>query len=699
MSIIEKEQPILLHNAGIELEIDPKSGLICVLRSPLGAYNLADRRGLGGVRYTLKGEDARTGKPFIAYADHLATYDRVVSEGAQVLCENSALGIRTLCRVEEDGLYIESRAENEQLSAYGIDLNFNLIGKKNGGYLGQLLPSSPYTTGDGKWTYFILPVIGAGFCAVVSRTPGLLWKLDYSSDCWGHYINGLQILSSTDRLYGAEGPKQAAVQIVFARTQEECFDKIQRLLGLPMLLPRVTGTFGRQLTVNLLGPADQIRVVCGDQETTVYPENGQAVIPCLGYGRHQLIPYMNGQAGLDTQVWFGDSVKALFERSCDTITGFKHGDDNLCEGMIWCWSMLCCMNLYGVDKYLPRVKDALKIVMCEGEEPRPRQSIVPYALDGNPPYHLFQSDRVQEQFFGVSLLLDMYRLTGEERYLEYAVSSAKAVLEKYQRADGGIFRHAGSDYTTVCAPIIPIVDLALLFQDRDAALHDYFAGAARRIVEHLMRRDLHFPTEGEVNDLHDEEMEEGSISCTALSVLYYCRYIERRQEYIDFAEKVLRLHENWVIRTPDVRMYRSTMRWWETIWEGDARGPSICAGHAWAIWRAEADYHMGVLTGKAEYFEKSLNGFMSNLSKITAEGESYSCYQPDFITGGGDVETRSGRKALRAEDPAKTYDLMHNYPRHYDDSLSRYVWTRACATWLKDAPPRGFEAFAFTRRT
>lgn len=692
------EQTVFLRGEGIALEIDRKKGLVCALRSPLGAYNLADERGFGGVRYTLKEDDARTDVPFTAYVDRLAAYDRIALEGTQARCENTTLGICTVFQVEGDALHIRSHAENERLSQFGLDLNFNFLGKKNGGYLGQLLPSSPYTSRDGRWTYFILPVVEAGFCAVVSRTPNVLWKLDYSPDCWGHYINGFQMMSSPDRLYGAEGPKQLELEIVFARTQEECFEKIQQILGLPMIVPRITGAFAEELTVDVLGQADSIRVICGQREETVFPHAGRAVVHRLGYGRHELVPCAGGQSGLDVQVWFGEEVKALFEKSCDTITGFKHGDDNLCEGMIWCWSMLCYMNLYGERKYLPKVREAMKIVLCDGVEPRPRQSIVPYALDGKPPYHICQSDRVQEQFFGVSLLLEMYRLTGEEEYLDFAVNAAKTVLDTYQRADGGIFRHAGSDYTTVCAPIIPIVDLALVFRERDRALYDRFADAAKRMADYLVRRDLHFPTEGAVSDLHDEEMEEGSISCTALSVLYYCRYIERKQEYIDFAGKILKLHDDWVIRTPDVRLYRSTMRWWETIWEGDARGPSICAGHAWAIWRAEADYHMGVLTGKTEYFEQSLNAFMSNLSKITADGESYSCYQPDFITGGGEVETRSGRKALRAEDPAKTYEIMHDYPHHCDDSLSRYVWTRACATWLKDALPSELEFTGFSTR-
>ena len=82
-------------------------------------------------------------------------------------------------------------------------------------------------------------------------------------------------------------------------------------------------------------------------------------------------------------------------------------------------------------------------------------------------------------------------------------------------------------------------------------------------------------------------------------------------------------------------MHGSSLRWWETQWEGDADGPAICAGHAWTIWRAEADYLYFALTGDKQHLLKSYNGFMTNLSKIHADGKSYSIYNPDMINGGG----------------------------------------------------------------
>lgn len=672
---------VRISNSDIAMEIDKGNGLICGLYSPIGDFNLADKNGFGGVRYTLKGDDIKTDLAFTAYIDRLADYDKYELSDGSVSCENTNLGIHTDFSLEDDELKIEAYSQNENISQFGIDLNFNFLGKKNGTYIGQLIPSSPYTSMSEERLYCILPIVGVGFCAVVSLTQGSLWKIDYSPYCAGHYINGFQIMSSTDSIFGREGEKQLSLRLVFAKTVEECYTKIQSLFDAPMIIPSVTGTFSDKLSVDIIGDADTVKAVLGDREQTVAVKDRRAEITALGYGRHTLIPYFNGAPGLDTQVWFGGNVKELFEKSCDTVREPYHGDDNLCEGMTWCWAMLSYMNLYGSTKYLETVKKALRTVMCDGVEPLERQSIVPYPVDGLPPYHIYKSKRVQEQFFGISMLTEMYKLTKDKKYLNFAANSAKTMIKLYQREDGAIVPE--TDYTTVCAPIIPIIDLALIYKDMDKSEYNYFASSAKKIAEYLIKRGLHFPTEGEISDINDEEMEEGSISCTALSILYYCRYIERRQDYIDFAEKVLKLHDYWITYTPDVRLYRSTMRWWENIWEGDGTGPSICAGHAWTIWRAEADYHMAVLTGKEEYFKKSLNGFMTNFSKITAQGESYACYQPDYFAGGGHEPTRKTRKQLSEADYPKRYVITHDYPKHYDHSLSRYVWARASATWLR----------------
>ena len=119
-------------------------------------------------------------------------------------------------------------------------------------------------------------------------------------------------------------------------------------------------------------------------------------------------------------------------------------------------------------------------------------------------------------------------------------------------------------------------------------------------------------------------------------------------------------------------MYHSSLRWWETKWEGDKDGNAICAGHAWTIWRAEADYGYGTLFSDDEYLLKAYNGFMSNFAKIDKDGKSYTCYQPDYITGGGFTD--------KSDDVE--FRIAKGFPRQTDSGLSRYVWIRAMASIL-----------------
>ena len=63
----------------------------------------------------------------------------------------------------------------------------------------------------------------------------------------------------------------------------------------------------------------------------------------------------------------------------------------------------------------------------------------------------------------------------------------------------------------------------------------------------------------------------------------------------------------------------------------------------------------------------------------------YSCYEADYIKGGGEIETQEALLQLSRDDVGVDYTLGHSYPRHVDNSLSRYAWVRASKTWYKTA--------------
>ena len=550
------KQGISLSDGVLKADINGE-GLITGLFPFSEKENIAWREGFGGIGYTLRGDKVETERAFSPFFRRSCAYDRVRVEDGFAVCESDSCGAVTRYSVKNGEVYIDSYTNKPEIAMFALSLDFNFLGKKNGTCKGQLLPSSPYTSDNGEIMYCIMPVIDRGFLVCSSLLPGATWQIDYSPYSYGHFIEGFKVIASPPEIYGEREAKHVSVKLSFCKTVFECYEKISETFSVPLILPSVTGSFSQELSVRVLGKWDKAEISLGDKKTVVKGDTDTMKIPRLGYGRHRITPFLSGKAGLDCEVWFGEDIDRLFKKSCAAQREPYHGDDNLCEGMMWCYSLICYMNRTGDRSFLPKVRDSLKTVMCEdGRAPVKRLSIVPYSVDGAPPYHIYKSQRVQEQLSGASMLLEMYKLCGEEKYLDFAVRAAKCIVERYQNGDGAIF--AENDYTTVCAPVITFVDIAVFFKERDGAAYRYFASAAKKATEHLLRRGFHFPTEGLENDITDEEMEEGSVSCTALSLLYYCRFIEKKQEYIDFAKEILRFHDNWICYTPDVKMYRST---------------------------------------------------------------------------------------------------------------------------------------------
>lgn len=81
----------------------------------------------------------------------------------------------------------------------------------------------------------------------------------------------------------------------------------------------------------------------------------------------------------------------------------------------------------------------------------------------------------------------------------------------------------------------------------------------------------------------------------------------------------------------------------------------------------------------------SWNGFISNFLKTQKDGTMYSCYEPDYIRGGGEIPTQESLAQLSEDEIGIKYELAHSYPKHIDNSLSRYAWIRASYTWYKTA--------------
>ena len=109
--------------------------------------------------------------------------------------------------------------------------------------------------------------------------------------------------------------------------------------------------------------------------------------------------------------------------------------------------------------------------------------------------------------------------------------------------------------------------------------------------------------------------------------------IAPKPAYLETALEIQALHESLRLRGSDARMFGSSLRFWETQYEGDDWGPSINAGHAWTMWSVEADFLLARATGVFRYLANAFAGTLCVASRVRESGAMPSCYTPDMIPG------------------------------------------------------------------
>ncbi|MBQ9120931.1 MAG: hypothetical protein IJY12_01050 [Clostridia bacterium] len=636
------------------------------------------------VAYTLKSDDITKGKkpsctPYKDRSDRFELVEnRMVSKDTASVLTVESYG---------DGLILELTGTSDDLSEFGANLPINFMGKRGlGGWENQFLFNSPYRSPDKRivYTYLTKPNGNNLVIAVLSDSDG--WKIDYSPYSWGHYFINLKMLANYDKAYSTpEKAKHLKLALLPVSDFEDCLEKMSRLYGVPFLDYTVSGgKVGDAVSLISYGSTDTVIERHGDTETE-FPFREEYRI--RHEGEVELIPVCQGVRGAPITVYGYRDLISLYKKSMDRVDPDivkARTNSNLCESQCWVSAMLRYLIKYGrtltsADKesYESKLKTLLDAVTQQDESKAvPELTILNKPHDIFPAYNVYRSRRVQELHFGIIILLDAYKYFGDRRYYDYAVGATDCLLNFYYK-DGRLEVDWGGgcrdDYTTVCSPMIALCDMANFLRDKDEARYVRYRACASEMAEFLYNRGLKFPTEGSGNDVTEEEMEDGSISCTALSLLYYCKHIEKKEHYVRKAKEVLDLHESWVMKTPICQMHYSTLRWWETGWEGDADGPALCCGHAWSIWRGEADYLYYELTGDAEHLRKAKNTFLTNLSKIQSDGTTYAIYNTDEINGGG-----------FHEDTSKiTYKVATRFASVPDCGLSRYVWIRMNDTFLQ----------------
>ena len=663
----------------------------------------------GNLVYTLLAEDITTAdKPeFVPYQEHYAGYESVQTSEDGVLFENREFQTTLRAVAYPDEIVLEMECRSDKVSSCGMFLPLNFMSCKNGGYQSQFLVSSPYHTADKKhWMhYFTRPDRKNLVLIVEGEMDG--YKINYSPYLSGHFIRGFSFLWQLDRAYGLplRRERNMRVHMLPVDSYKEAVRAAAKIWNLPALsYDLASAKTGTSFGFQVIGDADGIQIVTPSGQEMYSTE--RSFVP-EEYGIYTLIPYKNGIRGMDVSVFAWDDKKAMYERAMDHLTTYHdeilgkrrdgqkvwrpthifyrgYHDHNLCEHGMWCWAMLRYMREYGrKEAYEAEVLNLLSIVM-EGES-----NVVLNActISKEQEYRTYNSTRIQEVYGGVNILLDAYRVFGEKKYLEFAITVLEARLRSDLSPEGAIMRYGSdgataenADYTTVTCMVFPIVDMAVLLQKMGDERASFFEKAAMQVADFVVKRGFSFPTEGGEHPEVNREMEEGSISCSALMVLYVAKYLckekpERKRMYLSFAERILKLHDAYTVSTPHPVLFRSSLRWWETIWEGDSDGPAVCFGHAWSIWRAEAQFLYGLLAGDNRRLLDSYNGFMGNYAKEQADGTVYSIYQYEPISG-GDVTTNGSQMKYRVHD---------GFPDKADDTTSRYLFARDFQCWQKTA--------------
>lgn len=641
------------------------------------SQNLLNEDGqTGTVAYTTVDEDIKSQPNKVncnLYFDTANSYDEVYCTENSVKCIDKGNSITTTYKLSDDCIKITSGSDNNALSQFAVNFDLNFLDMK-GSYKYQLLPSSPYTSKDGEHLYYLLTRPDGKFMVILSTIKCAGWRLIYAPPL-GHVITRLQIISSFDKVFSSSGSKNIDLTLFFADTLNEAYERIADILNIPLCKNIKSGGFDDEAIIEIFGSADKLEINTSGKSEFIDVTEKVVKLPLKEYGFYDVIPYSNGKKGLDTSVWNGKDALELYNKCTKAIKKPYHNDDNICEGGCFLWSMLNNMRINNNLDFDAVAKKELAEIMGENGVQIKRKTIVPYSTEKFPPYHICESERVQEQFFGVSILLEAYKLYGDIKYLNFAISALDTLLENYY-FNGKIVDGNNADYTTVCAPVIPIVDMANTLKTIDFEKSTKYKNTAVEIAEYLIERGFNFPTEGD-----DGAYEDGSISCTALSVIYVCANICFDKRYLDFVKEILELHKAWTIYTPDAKMYGSSFRWWETIWEGDGEGPAICAGHAWTVWKAEALYWYGILAKDEEALNMSYNGFITNFAKAQKDGTMYSCYEPDYIRGGGHSNVKKTLLSLKDGSYVDSFKIAHSYPTHKDNSLSRYAFIRYAYTW------------------
>ena len=406
-----------LENQNFSIEFD-ESGNVSSFVDKRNLAEMTDgERVFGSISYTLISDDITTlenKKPYSPYESRIATFDKSIKTEKGIGLFNEELKTGAEYSLEEDGcLKITFSTENAELSEYGMNFPFNFSSKLKGGdWRKQFLFSSPYNSADNKTqlVYLTRPdgnglvLIGDG------NTDG--WKMDYSPYIFGHFFINLKWLGNFDRAYATprRENRKFSVRMYPVQSYEEGLEKLYAVTSTPIATYEISSVLAdEELEITVIGKADGVQI---EGEEKLYPiENGKAKIIANGYGLKKVYPvYDGGKKGADCVIFVYRGIQELFRKNLDHV-----GDEipasqfsNLCEGWTWVNTAIDYMRAYGNEpELLKKIELAKSIILTEDEEKaRPHCTIWKKEHGEYPAYNVYKSNRIQEGFTGIWMMLD-----------------------------------------------------------------------------------------------------------------------------------------------------------------------------------------------------------------------------------------------------------------------------------------------------
>ncbi len=625
-------------------------------------------------------KDGRFGVPFLSSSQRQTNFFPIALEkDGEALCGKSHSGVSAIrWQAQQGSLCAEYRGSTMAGPRSGVELDFNFLDLPGDTpWRSQCMPYILYTDPRRQYAYFVFSTADERYLTLCVEAPFAAWRILYSEA--GHRMVGFQLLSQADDVRTPDGIQLAPVEslrfsLTPCKTPAECWNTISRRLGIAPVLFEVTGApVGGSVTFSPVGVPEEVKVLAPDKSCRkLAPEQRSLTLrqPGIYELQSRTGERVHTSRVLCHEGWrtvydkvnrfyrdhFQDESGAFYRviwrdtlspKGGYTMEGLPFGDIHTpysCRtgefGGFAGWAMIKNALLFGAQEDLtPSIERyLLNWALNRGHEDSPYLGSAcrrPQKYLGREygPWHLYHEvNYPQHEAFLLEQMLDYYAVYADESILWDACALGEHFVAEHMDPDGTVICQNEPDghrvdYCTVHVPIAPLILLSDCLETKDAGKAQYFRDAAVRLADRVCARGFDFPTEGEPCT------EDGSMACSALTLLLAYTRLEKKPEYLNTAREILRAHDVLTLSGADCRMNGSSTRFWETQYESQDWGPSINAGHAWTLWMAQAKALLAGIDGDYDLLREAYNGFVTNLSKVEPSGGMPSCFTPDLIPG------------------------------------------------------------------